>query len=58
MSQDEARKLQESLKHLAEDVMTAERAQSKAQAELASTQRMLRCGDSYGTCIVLYDEIF
>ncbi|CAM9345119.1 unnamed protein product [Scytosiphon promiscuus] len=41
VARDESRKLQESLRLMGDEVITAERAQSKAKAEYASTQRLL-----------------
>ncbi len=43
VAKDESRKLQESLRLMGDEVTTAERAQSKAMADCASAQRLLRC---------------
>lgn len=42
VARDESRKLQESLRLMGDEVITAERAQSKAKADYASAQRLLR----------------
>ena len=64
VAREEAGKLQESLRLMGDEVTTAERAQSRATAELAAVQRMLRWvgfletifffGGGWSVCLCVY----